>query len=57
LEIAVIHAQADLKAIDMAEAHADDVLPARADAELPEADREAESGKNGADKSAGRQVS
>jgi DNA-binding PadR family transcriptional regulator len=36
LEIAIIHAQADLKAIDLAEAHADDPQPARADAELTE---------------------
>jgi len=34
LEIAIIHAQADLKAIDLAEAHADDPQPAQADAEL-----------------------
>jgi DNA-binding PadR family transcriptional regulator len=36
LEIAIVHAQADLKAIDLAEAHADDPQPPRADAELAE---------------------
>lgn len=56
LEIAVIHVQADLKAIDLAEAHADDRLPARADAELTEAASEIEADKAERDKAAGRQA-
>jgi DNA-binding PadR family transcriptional regulator len=51
LEIAIIHAQADLKAIDLAEAHADDPLPARADAELA-----ADAGEIDADKAIGLQT-
>jgi DNA-binding PadR family transcriptional regulator len=51
LEIAIIHAQADLKAIDLAEAHADDPQPARADAELAVGTSEVN-----ADNATGRQV-
>jgi hypothetical protein len=51
LEIAIIHAQADLKAIDLAEAHAEDHQPARADAELATG-----GGEIDADKAVGRQA-
>jgi DNA-binding PadR family transcriptional regulator len=51
LEIAILHAQADLKAIDLAEAHADDPQPARADAELTGSPGDAD-----ADKPASRQA-
>jgi DNA-binding PadR family transcriptional regulator len=51
LEIAIIHAQADLKAVDLAEAHADDPQPARADAELATG-----GGEIDGDKAVGRQA-
>jgi DNA-binding PadR family transcriptional regulator len=51
LEIAIIHAQADLKAVDLAEEHADDPQPARADAELATG-----GGEIDGDKAVGRQA-